>query len=1420
MQLTEVDVSLDRADVGLGWRSLLLEKEVHLSHADVRNLRIINKTPPSGKAFEFKPIKLPFVLRVDEADVDHLEIKLATSDVNFHDVHLQDALWSETKLEFEKSSMDMGYLSVHNATGKMDFSGKYPLDATADLRIPSLKSLNIQNIKVVARGSLDTLKAGVATTTPDLLTGWVVLHPVRDEVPMQGELLLKNYHLPLLVEQKLFAKNGVIKFQGDIKQLNLAVDTDLKGENLPEGQYNALMNTDLVHQLNITDFNGQVMKGAVNLKGLVSWKDHVTWDIKGRLDHINPKDKAIPQVVQDFLPPSLDAAVASTGSLEKGTEVFANVDFDRYESWKLKFNQAPEKNNKPQPMLMNVAWTKIDRAMPYIGWLSSDSGQVDLMLRDGQQDIKVATKVYQHEKKTLLPAGQYLANLNVKDNILNVPNFSFAAEKGSLTGQAKVFLPTEKRQLVWNALLNAKDFNPQSIHAAAPVNLLNGSIKANGFAKPNQQIIQFEKIDLTGRLAQAGQETVSLGGKSTAALLFHDVKAGGGFKGFAVNYDGSLKALKQANGLLKFSIAGTPDFIRINQLQHDGVAGKIYATGSVNLKDRIAWDINSSLVRFKPQYFTSAVKGEISGNLKTQGVWADHLKRINIQQLNLAGFINNKPVRGKGNLSLLMDSNQNGFLPQQFEANNLFLVYGQNQLQATGNAQNLKIKLNAPALYELYPGLRGRAYGDLNVQSQPRLKATANIAVDDFAFNTLVSVKRLSIQGELPTSETTPTQLTAKLDNLRSGNRQIQSAEVNLTGTRKAHLLKVLGNNSISKFYVQLAGGFNQNNDWLGQIQKGSFDSRRIRLAQNQNAPVIYSSARSELYVGQHCWQSANSQLCFDQPVRVSKARGNISFVTQNMDLSDFAAFMPEGLAMTGQLNGYAKAAWVNGGHPKLDARLITRKGEIGLAAEDPQDPATTLAYDELGVIAKSVSEGLLFRVDVKTPDIGTGYANVIINPFQPSMPMHGEVAFNDVQLKVLKPFIQDVRKLSGTLALAGKVNGTLTQPQFTGEMRLKNGAISMISLPVNLTNVQVYSSIRQDMATIDGAFNSGQGVGLLKGSFEWKDSPRLQLNLKGDNLLVRQAPLITAIANPNLTLDMYPFDKRLSLKGSVDVPRARISMPETTAPVINTSSDVRIVRQGQDPLAILRAAKPWDIRADIAVNIGNQVIFQGFNSNIPLVGRLNLSQRGYETAMRANGAIGVSQKVKIEAYGQSLDLNRAIARFNGPLANPTLDIDANKNVQGSMVGVRVTGTATSPNIQVYNDAGLSEQEALNALVTGRINEGSSGLSNAEGFKSDVNNTIAAAGISMGLGGTRALTNQIGRTFGLSGLALDAQGTGEDTQVSLTGYITPDLFIRYGVGVFTPVNKLTLRYQMNRRLYLEASQSLERAIDLFYNWRF
>ena len=1420
--LSAVDVKIDRAEVSLGWRALV-HKEIHLYNADVRNLQVITKLPPSSEPFKFKEIKLPFTLRLDHADVDHLLIKTHAAAVNFNDIELNEALWSNTKLEFQDSRVNMGYLSIRNATGDMDFHGKYPLNAKATVNIPALNnSLNVHDIQVVAKGSLDTIAAGFATNTPDLVSGWGVVHPVRNHVPMFGQLEFKNYHWTLLTAQKLFTQAGVLRYQGDIQRLNLGLSTDVSGQNLPKGKYTAVMHTDLVHQLNIDQFKGQVMNGTVDAKGVVSWEKHVHWDVKGRLNQINPKDKIIPQVVRDFLPPSLDAKIASTGRLEKGLHFTGMLDFDQYETWNLKLDQNPAQAKQVNPMLLDVAWKDIDRAMPYIGWLKSESGDVQIRLIEGQQNITVASNVGQHET-ALLPAGQYKAQLELKNNVLKVPSFNYVASKGSLSGQANVVLPTDKAQLKWDASVKAQDFNPQTVIAAAPVDLVNGQIQANGYAKPNQHIIELKGISLTGHMPQqAQQETVQLTGKSTIAVLFHDVKAGGGFKSFAVNYDGALKSskVKESNGLLKVKISGTPILLKIDKLQHDGAAGKILAQGKLDLSKGIGWNINASLIRFKPQYFVSMLRGELSGNVQTEGFWSDALKRINIQKLNVAGYINNKPVRGTGNLALVLNNNQKGFLPQQFEANNLYLSYAKNQIQATGNAQNLRLQINAAALYELYSGLRGRAYGYLNIQSQPRLQATANLAVDDFRFGNLLSMRKLRIQGQLPASETVPSLLKAEMNNLRSGNSEIQNGVVTLAGTRKAHVLKVQGNNRFSKFYVQLAGGFNGQNSWLGQIQKGDFDSVRVRLVQRQNASVVYNQNTAELFVGAHCWASQQSELCFDQPVRISKAKGNISFVTKNLDLNDFAAFMPQGLAITGKANGYAKASWAQGSKPKIDARMVSRQGVIGIAAEDQQDMGSTLRYDEISVNAKSVTQGLQLRFDMKTPEIGTGYANVIIDPFKQNKPIQGEIAFNEVQLKVFKPFIQDIRTLSGTLSYAGKISGELLAPRLSGEMRLKDGAISMISLPINLNNIQVYSSIRGDHATINGAFNSGQGVGKLTGSVDWKNDPRIQLHLKGDNLLIRQAPLITALVTPDFSLDVMPFQKKLVLKGDVDVPRALISMPESSAPVVDVSSDVRIVQQGQDQLAILKSARPWDIKADVMINLGKQVVFQGFNSRIPLLGRLYLTQRGVETAMRANGAIGVSQKVKIEAYGQSLDLNRAIARFNGPLANPTLDVDTNKIIQGTIVGVRVTGTASNPNIQVYNDGGLTEQEAMNALITGRINEGANNINQSETFRSDVNNTIAAAGISMGLGGTRAFTNQLGQSFGLSGLALDAQGTGDDTQVSVTGYITPDLYIRYGVGVFTPVNKLTLRYQMNQKLYMEASQSVDRAIDFFYNWRF
>ena len=130
--------------------------------------------------------------------------------------------------------------------------------------------------------------------------------------------------------------------------------------------------------------------------------------------------------------------------MENGLHLTGLVDFDRYETWNIKLDQKPVKDNKAQPMLLDVAWKNIDRAVPYIGWLKSESGDVDLVLVEGQQNIHVATQVAQYEEG-LLPTGIYQAQLNLKNNILNVPSFKYSGngQAGSLTGNARIELPEE-----------------------------------------------------------------------------------------------------------------------------------------------------------------------------------------------------------------------------------------------------------------------------------------------------------------------------------------------------------------------------------------------------------------------------------------------------------------------------------------------------------------------------------------------------------------------------------------------------------------------------------------------------------------------------------------------------------------------------------------------------------------------------------------------------------------------------------------------------------------------------------------------------------------------------------------------------------------------------------------------------------------
>ena len=145
-------------------------------------------------------------------------------------------------------------------------------------------------------------------------------------------------------------------------------------------------------------------------------------------------------------------------------------------------------------------------------------------------------------------------------------------------------------------------------------------------------------------------------------------------------------------------------------------------------------------------------------------------------------------------------------------------------------------------------------------------------------------------------------------------------------------------------------------------------------------------------------------------------------------------------------------------------------------------------------------------------------------------------------------------------------------------------------------------------------------------------------------------------------------------------------------------------------------------------------------------------------------------------------------------------------------VGVKVSGPAAQPKIEIYSEPALSETEKLSYLLRGKSTSSSGGTSNDE----------AMAGILLGAGLSQAndLVSGVGENLGLRDLSLDSSGSGDSTQVSISGYVFPGLQVQYGVGVFSSIGEVKVRLELLPRLYLQALSGLNQALDLFYNFEF
>jgi translocation and assembly module TamB len=301
---------------------------------------------------------------------------------------------------------------------------------------------------------------------------------------------------------------------------------------------------------------------------------------------------------------------------------------------------------------------------------------------------------------------------------------------------------------------------------------------------------------------------------------------------------------------------------------------------------------------------------------------------------------------------------------------------------------------------------------------------------------------------------------------------------------------------------------------------------------------------------------------------------------------------------------------------------------------------------------------------------------------------------------------------------------------------------------------------------------------------------------------MVADTPDFRIIASPEIVLragvDGYVVE------GEVKVPTARISPRQLTSSV-STSPDERIV--GIDDLADNAPSTGQRVLSRILVSLGDTVRVDAYGLKARLEGGVTVRTRPGDVA-RGDGTIKIVEG-EYKAFGQDVKIARGSLTYaNAPLNDPVVDLVAERRIEDAdvTVSVNVRGTLDAPYVTLTSNPAMSSNEALSYLLTGRSID-----TLQSGEAANVNDAAESLAVSSG----SLLLGTLGSRIGIDQVSVERTGE-DDTSVVLGKYLSPKLFVSYGISIAEAINTIKLRYTLNSRWSVKAEAGLDQSADVEY----
>jgi translocation and assembly module TamB len=764
---------------------------------------------------------------------------------------------------------------------------------------------------------------------------------------------------------------------------------------------------------------------------------------------------------------------------------------------------------------------------------------------------------------------------------------------------------------------------------------------------------------------------------------------------------------------------------------------------------------------------------------------------------------------------------------------NLSVAGNQVDLQGSFGARGdrLRFRVDAPELERLGFGLAGLVAADGDVTGS---FAHPNIVLNYKADSVVFSSNRIGHaegHAELRDGANGALVFTTDARNLSAGGVDLTTLTARLSGTRANHTLEAAATGKLQDRPLDLALAANGK---LTEARDGTRWDGTVTRLQNRGTPALNLESPLAVSAGPDRLTLGATRLTLEGAVLSLKSfafdHGKIQSAGTLTDIS-LARLQDLRREITGEPPAVKTDLVFDGdwdfalgstasGHIELkrrggDVTVEIGRGLASLGITDLSARAEFSGGNRLNATVHAQAS----RIGVVEADAHT--ALVMRDGFltiNEEGALSGNVNANVPSLKTTGGLFGPSYLLDGHLALKLALGGTVAKPNLTGSLLGDGLSATMVDQGVQLKDGVVRIALSQNLVDFQQVeFHGASGTLRATGRVRLDGAqPDLSASIVADKLELFAAPDRNLSLSGSASVANAGAEGGMAINGKFVVDHALFDMPEQSAPKLG--DDVVIVRPDgtvageRPPPAVAGTNKPigpFAPRANIDISLGNSFRFRGQGADLGLSGTIT-AMSAPNLPLRAVGNVRVTPGSTYTAFGRKLNIENGFFTFNGPVANPGINILAMRRNQQVEAGVQVTGTVQFPVAKLVSEPSVPDNEKLSWLLFGHGTDQGNNL----GQQSTMTTALALLGSASG--------KRIAQTFGLDEFSIGRSEVGlTDPQVVMVSKaINEWLVVGYEQGLQSASNAIKATVNLTRYWSVAAYGGTFDGLELLYTRRF